>query len=138
MKKIFAAGGLVFNEKNELLMIFRRGKWDLPKGKADQDETPEITAIREVQEETGIRTISLLHFTGITFHEYFDTYLQEEVIKETSWFSMRASVSEKLIPQSEEDIMELKWVSMDHLETFLENTYDNIKKIISIEIGRNK
>lgn len=137
MNKIFAAGGLVFNEKNELLMIFRRGKWDLPKGKADEDESPEITAIREVQEETGIRKITLHHFTGTTFHEYFDTYQQEQVIKETAWFAMRASSFEKLIPQTEEDIFEIKWISMDDLETYLENTYENIKQIIAVEMESN-
>jgi 8-oxo-dGTP pyrophosphatase MutT (NUDIX family) len=58
-KTIVAAGGLVFNENKELLMIYRRSKWDLPKGKLDEGETIEECAIREVEEETGVQQIIL-------------------------------------------------------------------------------
>ena len=77
MKKIIAGGGLVLNEKNELLMIFRRGKWDLPKGKLDDDESIEQCAMREVKEETGIANLALVKFIGITNHEYFDNWIKE-------------------------------------------------------------
>src|SRR5215469_11706824 len=79
MKKIIAAGGLVFNDKNELLMIFRRGKWDLPKGKLDEGESIEACAVREVQEETGLN-VELQSFIGLTYHEYFDKYSEKDVI----------------------------------------------------------
>ena len=67
---IQAAGGLVSNEKNELLIIYRRGKWDLPKGKIDEEETPEQCAVREVAEETGLTGINLLSPFYETFHVY--------------------------------------------------------------------
>src|SRR4051794_1665781 len=95
-QKIIAAGGLVTNEYNELLMIFRRGKWDLPKGKLDEGETIEQCAVREVEEETGIGNLELVKLVGITYHEYFDKHINTEVRKETHWFAMR--VNGKPIP----------------------------------------
>jgi len=128
-----AAGGLVFNEKNELLMIFRRGKWDLPKGKTEANETPEMSAIREVQEETGLQNLSIRYFSGITHHEYFDPYIHEQVLKETQWFVMSATINEKLIPQTEEDITAIKWADDTDLIDMLKNTYPNIRQIITLE-----
>jgi mutator protein MutT len=129
-KKIIAAGGLVMNEKNELLMMFRRGKWDLPKGKLDEGETIESCAVREVQEETGIKNVSLGKLLGITNHEYFEKRLKENVIKETHWFAMHASDKEKLIPQTDEDIEKIIWADEAELKKCLKNTYPNIKEII--------
>ena len=114
--KILAGGGLVLNEKGGLLMIYRRGKWDLPKGKLDEGETIEDCAVREVLEETGLLNVELGELIGITYHEYFDRHLQEEVIKESYWFAMRAKSDQLLVPQTEEDITEIKWVSDDELK----------------------
>ena len=127
---IRAAGGLVWNEDNELLMIFRQDKWDLPKGKVDDGETLEACAIREVQEETGLKELQLGVFVGITQHEYFDKYLQKEVIKESHWFTMQAKSSEQLIPQTEEQITQIKWVPKESINTLLKNSYLNIELII--------
>ena len=129
-KKIIAAGGLVFNEKNELLMIFRRGKWDLPKGKLDEGEAIEDCAVREVKEETGLENVSIENFTGLTFHEYFDTHLNEDVTKETHWYKMKAKGMQALIPQTEEDIEIIEWVDARHIPGKLENSYVNIIEII--------
>jgi 8-oxo-dGTP pyrophosphatase MutT (NUDIX family) len=130
LKTIQAAGGLVLNEKQEILMIFRRGKWDLPKGKLDEGEKIEECAVREVMEETGLTKIDLGALLSITHHTYFDTWLKEEVIKETYWFRMDASSQQELIPQKEEDIQDIKWISADQLEIYLSNSYDNIKIVI--------
>jgi len=127
---IRAAGGLVWNENNELLMIFRQDKWDLPKGKMDDGETLEACAIREVQEETGLKDVTIGVFIGLTQHEYFDKYLQKEVIKESHWFSMKAKSNETLIPQREEQITEIKWVPINLINTHLKNSYLNIELII--------
>jgi len=127
---IKAAGGLVWNEKKELLMIFRQDKWDLPKGKVDNGETLEVCAIREVKEETGIKELALGVFIGITQHEYFDKYLQVDVIKESHWYEMQANSSEMLIPQTEEQITEIKWIPESKINTFLKNSYLNIELII--------
>ncbi len=127
--KIIAAGGLVTNEKGELLMIFRRGKWDLPKGKLDKGESIEACAVREVMEETGISGITLGGLIDTGFHEYFDTWLQEEVIKETHWYAMTAH-SQPLVPQTEEDITDIKWVAGPELRNCLAASYPNIVEVV--------
>jgi ADP-ribose pyrophosphatase YjhB (NUDIX family) len=131
MKKIIAGGGLVLNEKNELLMIFRRGKWDLPKGKLDDDESIEQCAMREVKEETGIANLALVKFIGITNHEYFDNWIKEKVIKESHWYLMKSSSTERLIPQTVEDITEIKWMQEDEVNDALANSYPSIIEIIN-------
>jgi mutator protein MutT len=129
-KIIIAAGGLVLNEKNELLLIFRRGKWDLPKGKLDAGESIESCAVREVQEETGIQHITLLNLLGKTYHEYFDKWIQEDVIKESWWYVMQASSSERLIPQTEEDIEQIIWADKNQIKECMTNSYENVIDII--------
>ena len=130
MKKVLAAGGIVLNEKNEILLIYRYSKWDLPKGHVEKDEKFEDCAVREVQEETGIKNIALKKFVGTTEHEYFDKYLHEEVVKETHWFEMSADKDEPLQPLLIEDIEMVKWVPKNELRTYLENSYKNITEII--------
>jgi 8-oxo-dGTP pyrophosphatase MutT (NUDIX family) len=128
--KIIAGGGLVLNEAGELLLIFRRGKWDLPKGKLDEGESIEDCAVREVMEETGITGITLGKLIGISYHEYFDTYINQDVIKETHWFAMQVDGVQNLVPQTEEDILEIRWVKGDALAACLENSYDTVIDII--------
>lgn len=129
-KKIIAAGGLVFNDDDELLMIFRRGKWDLPKGKLDDEEDIATCALREVKEETGLTEVTIEQFAGTTFHEYFDKHLNEDVVKETHWYKMYASNNQPLIPQTEEDIEIIEWVDEKHIKEKLQNSYANIIEII--------
>lgn len=129
-KKIIAGGGLVLNDSGELMMIFRRGKWDLPKGKLDEGETIEACALREVAEETGAANLELGALIDIGHHEYFDRFLQEEVIKETHWFLMHAKGVQNLVPQTEEDILEIRWAKGESLATCLQNTYDNVIDVI--------
>jgi 8-oxo-dGTP pyrophosphatase MutT (NUDIX family) len=130
--KIIAAGGAVLNEEGALLMIFRRGKWDLPKGKLDKGESIEHCALREVMEETGLERVALGAPVHIGYHEYFDEYLKKDVIKETHWFLMKAPGNQPLVPQTEEDILEIKWVQGDDLKACLENSYPNIIEVITI------
>ena len=129
-KTIIAGGGLVLNDAGELLMIYRRGKWDLPKGKLDEGETIEECAVREVMEETGVTDIERGKLIDIGYHEYFDRYLQEEVIKETHWFAMKAKGKQVLVPQTEEDITEIKWVKGEELENCLRDSYPNVIEIV--------
>ena len=133
---IVAAGGLVWNEKNELLMIFRQGKWDLPKGKLDDGETIEECAVREVVEETGLKEVKLGSFIGITQHEYYDKYIHQEAIKESHWYAMKASSDQAFIPQTDEDITEIKWVEPNTIQKFLKNSYLNIELIIKQYFSR--
>lgn len=135
LKTIIAAGGLVFNEKDELLMIFRRGKWDLPKGKLDEGERIEDCAVREVMEETGLKEITRGALLTISYHTYFDQWIGEDVIKETHWFNMTAPSEQSLIPQTEEDIELIRWVSGAALEECLENSYENIVSVVRMTEG---
>jgi 8-oxo-dGTP pyrophosphatase MutT (NUDIX family) len=129
-KIILAGGGLVRNDSDELLMIYRRGKWDLPKGKLDKGETIENCAVREVMEETGLRNVELGELVDVSYHEYFDPHLKQEVIKESHWFAMHAAGEQSLVPQTEEDITEIKWVSGRELESCLGNSYANVVSVI--------
>lgn len=129
-RKIIAAGGLIVNEKNELLMIFRRKKWDLPKGKLDEGESIENCAIREVQEETSLTPVFYGGLIGLTYHDYFDKWSQEEVTKETHWFGMKVTGSQNPIPQAAEEITEVKWVQKSELDKYLKASYPNVVDII--------
>jgi 8-oxo-dGTP pyrophosphatase MutT (NUDIX family) len=132
LKIIQAGGGLVLNEKHELLLIFRRGSWDLPKGKLDPGETLEACALREVEEETGVGNLKLIGFLGITQHQYFDPYLKEEVIKESHWYTMSVKGVPALIPQTEEDITDIKWVPLAEVNALIANSFSSIKEIIDL------
>ena len=127
---IQAAGGLVENEKGEWLLIFRRGKWDLPKGKLDKGETLEECAVREVQEETGLQKIKLKDKIGITYHTYDE--FGKHILKESHWYKMKGSSKETIVPQTTEDILEINWVKKDKLEKYLQNTYPSIAEVLKI------
>ena len=86
LKYYIAAGGKVTNPKNDLLMIFKNNRWDLPKGKLDPDETPAQCAVREVEEETGARGVEIVRGAGLTLHDYEEA--GRKIIKTTWWFLM--------------------------------------------------
>ncbi len=125
--EINAAGGLVRNARGEFLMIHRRGKWDLPKGKLDSKEPFETAAVREVEEECGISGVEIVKPLISTYHTYS---LEKGIaLKKTSWFEMRYSGNEKPVPQSEEDIMEAKWITPDKLNPYLDKSYPAIRDV---------
>ena len=124
-KIIEAAGGKVFNEKKETLFIFRNDKWDLPKGKIEKDESIEEAAIREVEEETGIKNLKIVKPLETTYHIY--KYKKKYVLKISYWFKMRTDYSGKLSPQQEEGITKVEWLTKPNVENALLNTYANIK-----------
>ena len=123
-----AAGGLIENKKKDILMIFRRGRWDFPKGKLDKGETLEACAIREVEEETGLRNIKLLGPLTITYHTYHEG--TKFILKESHWFRMQVTTEQKLVPQTNEDIQQIQWVNLKDLEKYLKNSYPMISDII--------
>lgn len=125
---IKAAGGLVKNEKDEILLIFRRGKWDLPKGKLDDGESLEECAVREVEEETGLKNIKLLSPLMITYHTYHEG--TRYVLKESHWFNMQASSEQLLIPQTEEDIVEIKWIAAKDVDQYMEKTFASVADVL--------
>lgn len=127
-KIIEAAGGMVFNSNEELLMIFRRGFWDLPKGKVDDGETLAQCAVREVMEETGLKHIQLVEFLTTTYHTYPQN--SDTILKPSHWFKMISTQKEILIPQIEEDITEIKWVSKGEADKLKKNMYPTIQLIV--------
>ncbi len=125
---VAAAGGLVFNNKNETLVIFRRGYWDLPKGKIDKGESKEMAAIREVQEETGLSSLHISDYLCETNHVYRDKH-NRRCIKRTHWYHMKTT-DEMLVPQKEEDIEQAIWVNLDAFLLTQPKIYNNILKVI--------
>jgi ADP-ribose pyrophosphatase YjhB (NUDIX family) len=127
-KRIDAAGGVVKNEKGDLLFIFRLGKWDLPKGKLTKNETPEDGAKREVMEETGLKELELLKPLTTTYHIY--ERKGKRILKKTRWFEMSASGTQRLIPEAKENIEEVRWMAVDELAPVYENTYALVKELL--------
>lgn len=127
---VFAAGGIVENENKELLFMFRNGYWDLPKGHWESGESLPFTAKREVREETGIKDLEIIDFVAISFHTY-NMYGRHE-IKHTYWYKMKTSSKEKLLPQTEEGIRELRWIKQEDLGEVLKQSYPNIRNIFSM------
>jgi len=128
-KNIYAAGGLIKNRDGKYLFIFRRGKWDLPKGKIDEGESPEATALREVEEECGIKSIKILKPLISTYHTYLLN--KEFILKKTFWYEMQLENNETPVPQTEEDITEIKWFSSNELNDVIKNTYGTIIDVLN-------
>ena len=128
---IEAAGGIVKNEENKILFIHRLGKWDLPKGKLEPNESLENAATREVEEETGIENLKLQNFVGATYHTYKERGSNALILKTTFWYLMKSTDSKELIPQTEEGITKVEWKSKDEiLSEVLPNTFRNIELIL--------
>ena len=125
---VLAAGGLVMNEKKEPLLIFRRGKWDLPKGKLDKDEKPEDCAVREVLEETGLKKIKLLSLLTVTYHTYHEG--TRFILKESHWFRMKAKSNQLLFPQIEEGIDVIRWAGEKEIPVYLLNSYPSVADVL--------
>jgi ADP-ribose pyrophosphatase YjhB (NUDIX family) len=130
---IQAGGGLVENEKKEILLIFRKGSWDLPKGKLDKGETLEACAVREVGEETGLKNITLLEPLTVTHHTYHEG--SKFILKESHWFAMRVSGQQQLTPQTEEGITEIRWVNKTDLGEYLDKAYPSVADVLELFIS---
>jgi 8-oxo-dGTP pyrophosphatase MutT (NUDIX family) len=123
-----AGGGLVMNTNNDVLLIYRRGKWDLPKGKLDKGETLEDCAVREVMEETGLKKLALESPLLITYHTYHEG--TKFVLKESHWYTMKVNEDQKLVPQTEEDIVEIKWVKPGDLKNYYKDTFPSVVDVL--------
>lgn len=127
--KEVAAGGVVTNKEGKVLFIYRNDKWDLPKGKLEKGESIEKCALREVEEETGVKNLKLENFLRITYHIFKKN--GEYRLKEVHWYAMRTSYKGKLTGQKSEGIEKVKWKGPQKIHKALENSYTNIKLLFS-------
>lgn len=131
---MIAGGGVVSDPDGNVLMIYRRGKWDLPKGKQDVGESIELCAQREVMEETGLPDVQLGDKICETYHVY--TYGTKNLLKITHWFHMKVTRSFPLHPQKEENITEAIWIPEHRLSFYLNQSYEAIKEVLAAA-GKN-
>ena len=126
--EVNAGGGLVCNEEGKFLLIRRSGLWDLPKGHQETGENIELTALREVEEETGLKNLTLGEFIRVTDHTYFRN--EKWHLKHTWWYRMACQGDgADTTPQTEEGITEIRWVSKEELPEFLQQTYPTIVEV---------
>jgi len=116
-----------------LLFIKRLGKWDLPKGKLEKNESPEQGALREIMEECLIENLSILKKLPSTYHVYQQN--EKEYLKITHWYKVHCKKYDKMQPQTEEGITELKWFSLNDLEEVFQNTYASIYELVKTVIN---
>lgn len=127
---IKAAGGVVMNNKMEMLFIYRRNKWDLPKGKIDMGETPQQCAVREVKEETGIKYVTISQKLIDTYHMYLDN---EMIFKTTYWYLMLSN-DRYFFPQKEEGIKKAGWIHINNIQYQYDRTYESVRDLINYTI----
>ena len=120
-----AGGGLVYNQNNEVLFIFRNGKWDLPKGGTEKGEDLQLTAMREVTEETGVNKLLIHDKVQKTYHIFKRNGVYK--LKITHWFKMSSTFTGTPIGQLEEGIEKVAWLNQDQIKDALKNSYENIK-----------
>jgi len=125
---IEAAGGLVTARGERLLLIFRRGKWDLPKGKRDEGEDLETCALREVKEETGLGKLKIGAKIMVTYHAY--QQWGQKWIKASHWYKMHSEGDEPLVPQTDEDIERCEWVVASDLGNYIQNMHGSIQEVL--------
>lgn len=123
-----AAGGMVFNERNELLMICRFEKWDLPKGKIEKGESPSSAAKREVCEETGVCDLEIISEDHATYHTY--VHKRKHILKKTFWFKMKCKNFSSFKLQDEEGIKDAQWMNKEQLKEAMKNTYPSIAELL--------
>ena len=125
LPNVIAGGGKVFNAEGEVLFIYRNNKWDLPKGGAEKGETIDQTAIREVEEETGVTGLQIVKPLEITYHVFKRN--GKHKIKITYWFEMITDFDGETQPQEKENITKVAWLDQGQIKEAMDNSYANIK-----------
>jgi 8-oxo-dGTP pyrophosphatase MutT (NUDIX family) len=129
LRVVTAAGGMVLNDKDEILFIYRNKRWDLPKGKTEKGESIEDSAIREVEEETGVQDLEITKFLQKTYHVF--KRKGKYRLKVTHWYEMRTSYNGELKPEQNEGIEKAKWKNLEKSQKALTKSYANIKLLFS-------
>lgn len=128
LNNIIASGGLVHTDQNEVLLIFRKGKWDLPKGKLDEGESLEACALREIEEETGVKNLTIEQPLQVTYHTYREK--GQHILKESHWYLLRAAEKSTLKPQTEEDIDQCIWVPMEEVSGYIGRAFASVADVL--------
>ncbi|MGS2727369.1 NUDIX hydrolase [Psychroserpens sp. BH13MA-6] len=128
LPKVVAGGGKVYNSEGKVLFIYRNDKWDLPKGKTEKKETIEETAMREVEEETGVGGLEIVKPLETTYHIFKRNGRHR--IKVTYWFEMRTKFDGELFPQEKEGITKVAWLDDTESQEALQNSYANIRILV--------
>jgi len=131
LKVVEAGGGMVFNEKKEILFIRRNSKWDLPKGKIEKGETHEQAAIRETEEETGVQGLVVKRFITKTYHVFKRN--DKFKLKITYWYEMYTDYDGELVPEANEGIKKVRWKNFEKSQKALRDSYENIKLLFPKE-----
>jgi 8-oxo-dGTP pyrophosphatase MutT (NUDIX family) len=126
---VAAAGGVVQNQNDEILMIYRNSCWDLPKGKVEEGESIRLAAVREVEEECGLVGPEITDEISSTYHTYERD--EKKYLKKTYWFAMSYEKEHALVPQIEEGITKAEWINKNNLQTYTVDTYGSIKSVIN-------
>ena len=125
---VVKAGGGIVEKEGKFLMIHRKGQWDLPKGKKEKKESVESCAIREVEEETGVK-VKISHEITAIWH----TYMQngKYILKKTYWYAMSCQDDSRMKPQKKEGIKEVKWMTMKEMQLALVSSYRSLRYVVS-------
>ncbi len=123
-----AAGGIVWNPQGAILLIFRHGKWDLPKGKIETGEAIPDAAQREVKEECGVQALMVNNFYCTSYHTYWQR--NQRMLKITYWYDMSCEDPENINPQTEEGIETIRWMDTQGLQRAMDNTFPNLYPIL--------
>jgi 8-oxo-dGTP pyrophosphatase MutT (NUDIX family) len=126
-----AGGGYVYNKNGAVLFIFRNGKWDLPKGGIEKGEEIEDTAIREVEEETGVTGLKITKKLQKTYHVFKRNGKYK--LKITHWYEMKTNFEGTPKGQLEEGIEKVAWLTSEEIKEALKNSYENIKLLFEEE-----
>ena len=126
-----AGGGLVYNKNGDVLFIFRNGKWDLPKGGIEKGEEINFTALREVEEETGVNELEIIRKLQKTYHVFKRNGKYK--LKITHWFEMQTTFDGTPFPQADEGIEKAVWLNQEQVKEALKNSFENIKLLFEEE-----
>lgn len=131
--QVKAAGGVVAAPSGRVLLIHRRGEWDLPKGKQEPGETDEATALREVAEETGVAKLTITAPLGCTHHVFMQG--EQQLIKRTAWYAMTTDAEHQLVPQTEEEIDTAEWMTEEMAWEKVQTSFPSIRRVLEIYRG---
>tara|TARA_B100001093_G_scaffold454863_1_gene464555 strand:- start:1097 stop:1729 length:633 start_codon:yes stop_codon:yes gene_type:complete len=130
-KIVIAGGGLVTNSTGKVLMMYRKKKWDLPKGKIEKDESIKDGAVREIEEETGVKVLAIQQKLGKTYHTY--KLKDKWVLKETHWYLMNGDDTSELVPETKEGIEKVEWCTKKEVKEYLKNSYVSIQDVFDLK-----